>query len=225
MNVLVVEDEPELAAEIVAFLERERFICQTSYTGNHASEMIAVNRYDFILLDLGLPDYEGLDLINEIKKTGTDAAIVVVTARGAIEDKVKGLDLGADDYLAKPFSFAELASRMQAIARRKFKLPNNTIKIGEFEINTLARQVMCFGCIVELTKKQFDLLLYLVVNRNKALSRVQLYEHIWGNTLDEQYDSNFIDVHIKNLRRKLNQHAASDWLVAVRGVGYKVVMD
>jgi DNA-binding response OmpR family regulator len=223
MNALIVEDEKSLATEIAAFLARERFICDVANTGNAASEMIAVNQYDFILLDLGLPDYEGLDLINETKKAGSEAAIIVITARGAVEDKIRGLDLGADDYLAKPFAFAELLSRMQAIARRKFKLTNNVIRIGEFNIDTQARTVTCGQQSVDITKKQFDLLLYLVINRNKALSRIQLYEHIWGNTLDDQYDSNFIDVHIKNLRKKLNQHAPSEWLTAVRGVGYKVM--
>lgn len=223
MNALIVEDEKTLAAEILSFLQKERFICDVAHTGRQASEMIAVNLYDFILLDLGLPDYEGLDLIKEIKQAGSEAAILVITARGAIEDKVKGLDLGADDYLAKPFAFPELLSRMHAIARRKFKLTSHVVTIGQFSIDTQSREVFCGQAQVDLTKKQFDLLLYLVINKNKALSRIQLYEHIWGNTLDEQYDSNFIDVHIKNLRKKLNAHAPSDWLTSVRGIGYKVV--
>lgn len=225
MNALIVEDEKNLASEMLSFLKKENIICDVVYTGRDASEMIAVNQYDFILLDLGLPDYEGLDLISEVKKAGSHAAVIVITARGAVEDKVKGLDLGADDYLAKPFALIELYSRMQAVARRKFQVNNSNIQVGNFTIDLNARIVTCAQREVDLTRKQYDLLQYLVINKNKALSRIQLYEHIWGNMLDDQYDSNFIDVHIKNLRKKLNEYAPTDWLVTVRGVGYKAVFD
>jgi DNA-binding response OmpR family regulator len=191
------------------------------HTGMEASEMIAVNRYDFLLLDLGLPDYDGLDLITEAQKEGSEAAIIIITARGDVKDRVRGLNLGADDYLSKPFALVELLSRMQAVARRKFKMETSTIVFGDFELDITGRVVKCSGVVVEITRKQFDLLQYLVMNRNRALSRIQLYEHIWGNILDDQYDSNFIDVHIKNLRKKLNEYGPVDWLETVRGVGYK----
>ncbi|ASB48169.1 response regulator transcription factor [Alkalitalea saponilacus] len=221
MNALIVEDEVSLAAEIADFLRKENYICDVVHTGNEASEMIAVNLYDFVLLDLGLADYEGLDLIDEIKNSESDAAVIVITARGDLDDRVKGLDLGADDYLAKPFALVELLSRMKAVARRKFKLESAVVCFGEFEMDMNARLLKCGTKEVDITKKQFDLLQYLVLNRNKALSRIQLYEHIWGNILDDQYDSNFIDVHIKNLRKKLAGYASVDWLMTVRGVGYK----
>jgi DNA-binding response OmpR family regulator len=223
MNVLIIEDEISLANEIEQFLKKENFICDVVYNGMSASEMIAVNKYDFILLDLGLPDYEGLDLIKEAKKENPNAAIIIITARGDVQDKVTGLDMGADDYLAKPFALIELLSRINAVARRKFNLTTSIIKFGEFLIDINSRNIMCNQQIVELTKKQFDLLLYLILNKNKALSRIQLYEHIWGNILDDQYDSNFIDVHIKNLRKKMSEYAPIDWLTTVRGVGYMVV--
>ncbi len=225
MNALIVEDEKSLAHEIASYLKKEKMICDVANTGMEASEMIAVNQYDFILLDLGLPDYEGLDLIKEAKKACSQAAIIVITARGAVEDKVKGLDLGADDYLAKPFALIELYSRIQAVARRKFQVNTSDVTIGEFAININARKVTCKNSEVDITRKQYDLLQYLVLNKNKVLTRIQLYEHIWGNMLDDQYDSNFIDVHIKNLRKKLNEYAPTDWLVTVRGVGYKAVID
>lgn len=221
MNALIVEDEKELALEIADYLRKERFLCDVVPTGSEASEMIAVNQYDFLLLDLGLPDYDGLDLIAEAQKEGSEAAIIIITARGDVEDKVKGLNLGADDYLSKPFALVELLSRMQAVARRKFKLETSIILFGGFEMDVNARVVQFNGVNVDVTRKQFDLLQYLVMNRNRALSRIQLYEHIWGNTLDDQYDSNFIDVHIKNLRKKLAEYGPVDWLVTVRGVGYK----
>ena len=220
MNALIVEDEKGLANEIAEYLQKENIICDKAHTGISASEEIAVNRYDFILLDLGLPDYDGLDLINEIRKEQEDAAIIVITARGDVDDKVKGLDMGADDYLAKPFALVELYSRMQAVARRKFKINTNEIRIDDFVIDLKGRKVLFRDEEADITRKQFDLLQYLVLNRNKALSRIQLYEHVWGNLLDDQYDSNFIDVHIKNLRKTLSGYGQVEWLKTVRGVGY-----
>jgi DNA-binding response OmpR family regulator len=222
MNILIVEDEKSLANEIASFLKSENFLCDLAFSGNDASEKIAINLYDFILLDLGLPDYNGLDLINEAKKAGGEASFIIITARGAVEDKVKGLDLGADDYLAKPFALVELLSRINAVARRKFNVPVQDIELGDFVMQVQSRKLICRGVEADLTKKEFDLLLYLVLNHDKVLTRQQLYEHIWGNILDDQYDSNFIDVHIKNLRKKLNHHAPSPWLETVRGVGYRV---
>lgn len=225
MNVLIVEDEKSLAGEIALFLKRENFLCDLAHTGGDASEKIAVNLYDFVLLDLGLPDYNGLDLIREAKETNPDISFIIITARGAVEDRVKGLDLGADDYLPKPFALPELHARIMAVARRKFRISAPDIVLGDFTMNTVARRLMYGNSEVDITKKEFDLLYYLVINRNRVLARHQLYEHIWGNTLDDQYDSNFIDVHIKNIRKKLNLYAPAPWLETVRGVGYRVNSD
>ncbi len=222
MNVLIVEDEKSLADEIAAFLKNENFICDLAYTGRDASEKIAVNLYDFVLLDLGLPDYNGLDLIREARQKESEASFIIITARGAVEDKVKGLDLGADDYLSKPFALIELHSRIQAVARRKFAVNNPVIQIEHFTIDISPRRITFNDKNIELTRKEFDLILYLVMNNKKVLTRHQLYEHIWGNILDDQYDSNFIDVHIKNVRRKLNIYAPTPWLETVRGIGYRV---
>jgi DNA-binding response OmpR family regulator len=225
MNVLIVEDEKSLAREIADFLKSENILCDLAFTGTEASEKIAINLYDFVLLDLGLPDYNGLDLITEARKYKSEASFIIITARGAVEDKVRGLNLGADDYLAKPFALIELLSRINAVARRKFKVTTEDIVLGNFIVKVQSRKLTCNGNDVELTKKEFDLLQYLVLNQNKVLTRHQLYEHIWGNILDDQYDSNFIDVHIKNLRKKLNLHAATPWLETVRGVGYRITTE
>ena len=222
MNVLIVEDERSLAREIADFLKSENFLCDIANTGTEASEKIAINLYDFVLLDLGLPDYNGLDILKEARKINSEASFIIITARGAVEDKVKGLDLGADDYLAKPFALIELLSRINAVARRKFSVTSPDVVLGDFIMQVQARKLICKETEVDLTKKEYDLLQYLVLNSDKALTRHQLYEHIWGNLLDDQYDSNFIDVHIKNLRKKLNLHAPSPWLETVRGVGYRV---
>lgn len=223
MNILIIEDEKSLAKEIADFLRSEGFLCDLSFTGMDASEKIEINLYDFVLLDLGLPDYNGLDLLKEAKKINSEASFIIITARGAVEDKVKGLDLGADDYLAKPFALVELLSRINAVARRKFKITTNDFPLGDFVMQIQSRKLLCNGNDVDLTKKEYDLLQYLVLNHDKVLTRQQIYEHIWGNILDDQYDSNFIDVHIKNLRKKLNSHATTPWLETVRGVGYRVV--
>jgi DNA-binding response OmpR family regulator len=225
MNVLIVEDENSLANEIALFLRSENFLCDIALTGNEASEKIAVNLYDFVLLDLGLPDYDGLDLIKEARKAGSEASFIIITARGAVADKVKGLDLGADDYIAKPFALIELLSRINAVARRKFNIVSQDIKLGEFVMQIQSRKLFCMGHEVDLTKKEYDLLQYLALNREKVLTRQQLYEHIWGNILDDQYDSNFIDVHIKNIRKKLNLHAPAPWLETARGIGYRIALN
>jgi len=222
MHVLVVEDEAGLAAELVHFLKKEHYQCDWACNGEDASERIAVNRYDFILLDLGLPDYDGLDLLQEARETDYEPAVIILTARGELEDRVKGLGLGADDYLPKPFSLLELQARMQAVSRRKFNVKSSVHAFYGFELDSTARTVSYNGQNIPLTKKEFDLLHYMLLHKNRILTRLQLTEHIWGNILEDDYDSNYIDVHIKNLRKKLSAHAPTDWLETVRGVGYRL---
>jgi DNA-binding response OmpR family regulator len=222
MNVLIIEDEFALSKELDVFLKKEGYICDLAYTGKEASEKIFVNNYDFILLDLGLPDYDGLALLKEIFKDRMDASVIILTARGTVDDKVKGLDMGADDYLAKPFSLLELQSRMQAIIRRKHGLKKNIITINGFKIDIDNRVVSWTDQILNLTKKEFDLLHYLVLHKNRVLTRLQLTEHIWGNLMEDDFDSNYIDVHIKNLRKKLSTYEEADWIETVRGLGYRV---
>ncbi|WP_439883497.1 response regulator transcription factor [Pontibacter sp. MBLB2868] len=222
MHVLIVEDEKSLATELEHFLTKEHYRCDKAYTGHEASEKIAVNLYDFILLDLGLPDYNGLDLLKEAKELEHQPAIIILTARGAVEDRIEGLALGADDYLPKPFSLLELQVRMQAILRRKFNIKTNVIRFHGLEIDGSSRRVSFNETEVSLTKKEFDLLHYLLLHKNRILTRLQLTEHIWGNILEDDYDSNYIDVHIKNLRKKLAEYVPKDWLETVRGVGYRL---
>jgi DNA-binding response OmpR family regulator len=222
MNVLIVEDEKSISHEMEIYLTGQNFNCDVAFNGKSASDKIQATNYDFILLDLGLPDMDGLELLKEAKKNGVEGAFIVLTARGEVEDKITGLDLGADDYIAKPFSLAELHSRMQAILRRKHGLKSNTMSVGDFEIDIQNRTVHCKGELVNLTKKEFDLLHYLGLHKNRVLTRIQLTEHIWGDVLEDDYESNYIDVHVKNLRKKLVAHSNIDWLETVRGVGYRV---
>ncbi|WP_374948813.1 response regulator transcription factor [Mucilaginibacter sp.] len=223
MNVLIIEDEKALAYEIELFLSKNNFVCEVCFDGRSASEKLAVNLYDFVLLDLGLPDYEGLDLLKEAKKSNPEAACIILTARAEVSDRVKGLDLGADDYLPKPFSLLELQSRMQAITRRKFGLVNHIIDLDGFLVNLTDRNIMYHTTSVNtITKKEFDLIAYMLLNKNRTLTRAQLSEHIWGSIVNDDYDSNFIDAHIKNIRKKLSVFAPADWLETVRGLGYRI---
>jgi len=223
MNVLIIEDEKALARELEIFLSNSNYICEVCYDGSSASEKVGVNLYDFILIDLGLPDYDGLDLLKEAKKSNPDAAYVILTARAEINDRIKGLDMGADDYLAKPFSLLELQSRMQAITRRKFGLKNNVIVLGEFSVNLTDRLITHSAAEVSaITKKEFDLIAYLILHKNRTVTRNQLSEHIWGSIINDDYDSNYIDAHIKNIRKKLTAFAPVEWLETVRGLGYKI---
>jgi two-component system OmpR family response regulator len=171
----------------------------------------------------GLPDCDGLTLLKEAKLTNPDAACIILTARAEVNDRVKGLDLGADDYLPKPFSLLELQSRMQAIIRRKYGLKQNVVNLEGFAINLTDRTIAWQNTeIGTITKKEFDLVAYLLLHKNRTLTRSQLSEHIWGSVVNDDYDSNYIDAHIKNIRKKLNVYGPPDWLETVRGLGYKI---
>jgi DNA-binding response OmpR family regulator len=222
MKVLIVEDEKTLAYEIEDFLKKAFYICDLAHNSTVGLEKIEMNSYDFILLDLGLPDGDGLTLLPKAKKHNPDAAYIILTARGNLEDRIAGLDLGADDYLPKPFSLLELQSRMQAIARRKFNVKEEILPLGSFKLDLQKRLIYYNSQQIELSRKEFDLLSYLFLHANRVLTRMQLSEHIWGTFADDDYDSNYIDAHIKNIRKKLNAWAPTEFLETVRGVGYRI---
>jgi len=222
LKVLIIEDEKTLAYEVEAFLKKAFYLCDLAHTAKKGLEMIEDNKYDFILLDLGLPDLDGLKLLQEARRHNPDAAYIILTARGNIEDRIKGLDLGADDYLPKPFSLLELQSRMHAISRRKFGIQQSIVAVGEFNVDLQKRIVAYLDKEIELSRKEFDLLSYLLLHKNRPLTRMQLSEHIWGNFMEDDNESNYIDAHIKNLRKKLSAFASVEWLETVRGVGYKI---
>jgi DNA-binding response OmpR family regulator len=222
MKVLIVEDERTLAREVKIFLEKAGYLCDSAFTAAVAKKLITENEYEFILLDLGLPDKDGLQLLNETRKICPDTSYIILTARGDLEDRIKGLDLGADDYLPKPFSLLELQSRMQAISRRKSGNNDPSIELGDFKIDLNKRIVYFDEIEITLSKKEFDILSYMVLHKNRPLTRFQLSEHIWGSFSDDDYDSNYIDVHIKNIRKKMSAHAPVDWLQTLRGIGYKI---
>ena len=221
MRILIVEDEKSLAEEIELFLKGEQYQCDTVFTGTEASEFLAVNSYDFVLLDIGLPDMNGLDLIKEAKEYNSEAYFIVITARGELDDKLKGFGSGADDYIAKPFSLLELHSRIQAITRRKFGQTTSLIRFGNFTLDINKLLLLYGNAPINLTKKEYDLLSYLILNKGRVLDRLQLVEHIWGSFYEDEFDSNYIEVHIKNIRKKLSGFDDTNWIKTVRGLGYK----
>ncbi|MFI5450617.1 response regulator transcription factor [Pedobacter sp. UC225_61] len=223
MNVLIVEDEKGLALEMNEFLSREGYIVEHAWKKASAEEKIFVNNYDFILLDLGLPDGDGFEVLKQLKNLkDRDDAVIILTARSAVDDRIKGLDTGADDYLAKPFSLNELLARMHAIIRRKHKLEKNEVKIHDFVLDIQNHTVSFQGERVPLTKKEYEIFNYLVLNKNRVVSRISLTEHVWGDILEVNSDSNFVDVHVKNLRKKLTQCTKTDWFETVRSIGYRI---
>jgi two-component system, OmpR family, response regulator len=222
MRVLIVEDEKTMASEMSAFLEKAFYLCDIAHSAAQARRSMQDNEYDFILLDLGLPDVDGLTVLNETKKICPGASYIILTARGDLEDRIRGLDLGADDYLAKPFSLLELQSRMQAITRRKSGNNDPLLELGEFVIDLNRRSISHENVQIDLSRKEFDLLSYMLLHKNRPLTRLQLGEHIWGSFSDSDYDSNYIDVHVKNIRKKLGSYASVEWLQTLRGIGYKI---
>ena len=223
MRILLVEDERSLAKEIHDFLQSEHHVLDEVRTKKAASENLAVNSYDFVLLDLGLPDGDGLDLLQEVNRYQENASVIILTARTEVGDKLLGFESGADDYLSKPFSLLELKARMQAILRRKSGWKKDVIQLAGFEIHLNEPLISFEGQEIKLTKKEYILLQFMLINKNRVLNRFQLAEHLWGDHLDDDYQSNYIDVHVKNIRKKLGAFGPVDWLETVRGLGYKVI--
>nr|WP_068891570.1 response regulator transcription factor [Pedobacter panaciterrae] len=223
MKILIVEDEKTLALEMAEFLGKEGYTIEHAWKKTSAEEKIFVNSYDFILLDLSLPGGDGFELLHQLKQIGgRDDAVIILTARGDVDDRIKGLEAGADDYLAKPFSLTELLARMHAIIRRKHKLEMNEIKVHDFTLDIKNHKVCFNGEKINLTNKEFEIFNYLVLNKNRVISRVNLTEHVWGDILEINSDSNFVDVHVKNLRKKLSVHSPIDWFETVRSIGYRI---
>lgn len=222
MRALVVEDEPLLNEDLQEQLLDEQFIVDSAKTLSEARERVAGDEYDLILLDLGLPDGNGLDLLRMIKKNYDETAVVILTARGEVDEKVEGLELGSDDYLSKPFAMAELRARIHAVLRRRFKINENDIAVGDLVVNLNHMEAKLKGKPLELTETEYKILRYLTLNKNRTITRIALAEHIWGSKIDDRFSFDFINSHMKNLRKKLSDAGASDLINTVYGVGYKL---
>jgi two-component system, OmpR family, response regulator len=222
MKILIVEDNLDLGIELKEYLSTSGYICKIVKNCETAFEEINSNDYDVILLDLGLPDGSGFDILKQIRKTNLKAAVVIITAQGELDNRINGLQLGADDYLTKPFALTELGARLFAIIRRMHGFTVNQLDIHGFNLQLQDYKVSYKDTPINLTKKEFDIFQYLVLNKNRVITRLQLTEHIWGDILEVNSDSNFIDVHVRNLRKKLDKHTEIDWFETVRNVGYRI---
>ncbi len=222
MKLLIVEDEPELTASILSYLRQENYSCETATSYREAMVKTEKWDYDCVVLDITLPDGSGLGVLRELRKNHKSDGVIIISARHSIDDRIHGLKLGADDYLIKPFHLSELAARIAAIIRRKMYDGSNVISFQEIMINTLANEVSVKDRLVELTRKEFELFLYLVSNQGKVVPKNALLNHLWNEDLGYGESFDFIYTHIKNLRKKLQQYGCGDYIKSVYGIGYKL---
>ncbi|MGX1753509.1 response regulator transcription factor [Sphingobacterium sp. NPDC055346] len=221
MKILIIEDEIELAKSMIQYLSEERYLCEVANTFSEAKDRIENFSYDCILLDINLPDGNGLKLLEELKSLGKQDGVIIISAKDSLDDKIKGLQIGADDYLTKPFHLSELNARIYSLMRRKQFNNSNIITQGKLEIDLLARTVSSNHNIIPLTKKELNLLLYFIGNKNRVLSKSILAEHLSGDFADMLDNHDFVYAHVKNLKKKLNEAGCDHYLKTVYGTGYK----
>ncbi len=220
MKILVVDDEQTLLDQLKNAFENQRYMVETAHDGQEALDKLFENPVDLIVLDIMLPQKDGLSVLREIRQTGIATPVLMLTARVATGEKIKGLDLGADDYLAKPFSMEELLARVRALLRRAAGQTNSVLQVKDLQLDTVSREVHKAGEPVKLTAREFSILEFLLYNKNRAVSRFSLAEHVWGDAFDPFSMSNFMDVHVKNLRKKLGDPGHGTLIRTLRGVGY-----
>ncbi len=221
MKLLIIEDEKDLSDSICEYLNSELFICETATEFYAASEKIHMNDYACIILDITLPNGSGLELLKEIKKLHKEDGVLIISARNSLDDKITGLNLGADDYLPKPFHLAELGARVAAIIRRKSFNGKNQVMLGELTLDIQDRTVIVGNNNINLTRKEYELLLYFVSNKNRVVTKESIAEHLWGDNMDMSDNFDFIYSHVKNLRKKIMQNGGPDYIKAIYGMGYK----
>ena len=222
MKILIVEDEPDLRETIRISLVKEHFVVETA--ADYFSALDKVNDYDYdcILLDIMLPGGSGLDLLRELKRLRRSDSVLIISAKDSLDDKVEGLELGADDYLTKPFHLAELNARVKSVIRRRQAKGDVSITMGNLLLYSDKRQVEVGGVPLQLNRKEFDLLYYFIVNPDRVINKMSLAESVWGDNIDQVDSLDFIYSQVKNLRRKLKQAEATVELKAVYGFGYKL---
>ena len=221
MKLLIVEDEPSLLQEIKNFLEKENYLCEVTGNFYEADEKLSLYHYDIAIVDITLPGGSGLQLIDNLKKQKIDTGIIIISARNSIDDKLTGLDLGADDYLTKPFHLSELNARVKAVLRRRKFEGATIIVFNEIEIQPEEGSIKIGGKNIILTKKEFELLLFFISNKNRLLTHESIAEHLWGDNIDMSDNFDFIYTHINNLRKKILRAGGKDYVKTVYGMGYK----
>jgi len=221
MKILIIEDERELAKSIVEYLSEENYLCEVAATFMEAMHKIGLFNYDCILLDITLPDGNGLKILEELKKENKQDGVIIISAKNSLDDKIKGLQIGADDYLTKPFHLSELTARIYSLIRRRQFSNSNIVKQDELEIDLLAKTVLINNEPIALTKKEFDLLIYFIGNKNRVLAKSNLAEHLSGDFADMLDNHDFVYAHVKNLKKKLNDAGCEQYIKTVYGTGYK----
>ena len=220
MKILIVDDEQSLLDQLKRVFESQRYMVDTALDGEEALDKLFDIPFDLVILDIMMPKQDGLTVLREIRQAGMATPVLMLTARVEVDDKIEGLDLGADDYLAKPFSLDELLARTRALLRRAGGQTDSLLVFKDLQLNTVSREVTKGGSPVGLTAREFSILEFLLYNKNRAVSRFSLAEHVWGDNFDPFSMSNFMDVHIKNLRRKIGDTGQKGIIRTLRGVGY-----
>lgn len=221
MKVLVIEDNVELLRDIKNFLEEEGNICEIAPNYKSAYDKIGYFPYDILVVDITLPDGNGLDIIREVKKENIDTGIIIISARNSVGDKIHGLEIGADDYLAKPFYLAELNARIKALYRRKAYHGRKEIIFNEIKIKPDTHEVFVNDRLLSLTKKEFDIIHFFVVNRHRLLTKEAIAEHLWGDHIEMAESYKFIYTHLANVRKKIAELGGNDYIQSIYSVGYK----
>lgn len=221
MKLLLIEDEKELAQSILKYLKDEGYICEWADNFAKAQEKVGIYEYDCLLVDIGLPGGSGLDVVGMVKKVKAKTGVIIISAKNSVDDKIAGLDLGADDYLAKPFNLAELNSRIRSVLRRRNFEGSAQVNFNEISIRINDKQALVNSAELSLTKKEYDLLLFFVTNKNKVLTKESIAEHLWGDDMDMADSFDFIYTHIKNLRKKIVDKGGNDYVKTVYGMGYR----
>nr|WP_314495557.1 response regulator transcription factor [uncultured Chryseobacterium sp.] len=221
MKILIIEDEEELAKSISEYLSEENYLCEFASNFHEAMHKIEAFQYDCILLDITLPDGNGLKILEELKKEQKQDGVIIISAKNALDDKIRGLQIGADDYLTKPFHLSELAARIYSVIRRKQFSNTNVVTQNELQIDLLAKTVSVNQENITLTKKEFDLLVYFIGNKNRVISKSTLAEHLSGDFADMLENHDFVYAHVKNLKKKLYDAGCGHYLKTVYGTGYK----
>ncbi|MEO5976775.1 MAG: response regulator transcription factor [Chryseolinea sp.] len=221
MKILIIEDEKQLAKSMVQFLKEQSYLCEVAYNEKDANEKILLYDYDCILLDISLPDGNGLNILEKLKASNKADGVIIISARNSVDDRIKGLNLGADDYLSKPFFLPELNARVSAVIRRKRFAGSNKVSYHEITVDLLGKTVTVNDTEVDFTRKEFDLLMFLISNKDRVVSKNAIAEHLTGDDADLMDKFDFIYSHIKNLKKKLAEAGCEDYIKTVYGLGYK----
>ena len=221
MKILIIEDEVQLSDNMYQYLTRNNYRCEQAFTYVEGLEKISLYDYSCILLDLNLPDGDGLRLLEVIRARQVESGVIILSARTSVDEKINGIMTGADDYIAKPFSLPELNARIYALLRRRISKSSNTIISNGININILSKSADINGKFLELTKTEFNLLVFLIANRNRVVSKNSIAEHLSGDMADMFNSHNFVYTHIKNLKAKLNSFGIEDCIKTIYGTGYR----